>query len=234
MTGSWALVGWLLLLLGLSGKASLTRTRGFLRRLAPSPLHTPRPHLSDAAPPSLYSTPRPRPSTAAPRSLCSAVPILALPSPNLDEIGRICRISRDIQPQLLVGHAGRTNELLVGIRPTAPLKMAPNPLDSACLLLAARVQTATTSRRQAYYAKKQYRGMKQARRCARRPATALIVALTEHRGRLDRACRLSVDNWLCVDGDEPLVVASIAARDEPCVCAGDGALHLLSPLAIRE
>uniref|UniRef100_N1R4L5 Uncharacterized protein n=1 Tax=Aegilops tauschii TaxID=37682 RepID=N1R4L5_AEGTA len=230
MTGSWALVGWLLLLLGLSA----LQEREVSSVASPPALCTPRALISQ--------TPRPRPSTrrrapvppAPPRPLCPAVPTLALPSPNLDEIGRICRISRDIQPQLLVGHAGRTNELLVGIRPTAPLKMAPNPLDSACLLLAARVQTATTSRRQAYYAKKQYRGMKQARRCARRPATALIVALTEHRGRLDRACRLSVDNWLCVDGDEPLVVASIAARDEPCVCAGDGALHLLSPLAIRE
>nr|XP_040253878.1 uncharacterized protein LOC109785622 [Aegilops tauschii subsp. strangulata] len=168
----------------------------------------PHPHPSAAAPQSLCSPPCPRPSTATPRSLRSAVPVLALPSPNLDEIDRICRISHDIQPQLLVGHAGRTNkllvghagstdELLVGIRPTAPLKTAPSPLDSACVLLAAWVQTATTSRRQAYCAKKRYRGMKQARRCARRPATALIVALTEHRGRLDRVCRLSVDSWLC-------------------------------------
>uniref|UniRef100_A0A453BJ54 Uncharacterized protein n=1 Tax=Aegilops tauschii subsp. strangulata TaxID=200361 RepID=A0A453BJ54_AEGTS len=55
------------------------------------------------------------------------------------------------------------------------------------------VQTATASRRQVYCTEKRYRGMKQASRCARRPATALIVALTEHRGRLDRACPPPVD-----------------------------------------
>uniref|UniRef100_N1QTH6 Uncharacterized protein n=1 Tax=Aegilops tauschii TaxID=37682 RepID=N1QTH6_AEGTA len=60
-----------------------------------------------------------------------------------------------------------------------------------------RVQTATTSRRQVYCAEKRYRGMKQASRHARLPATALIAALTEHRGWLDRACRPPVDAWLC-------------------------------------
>ncbi|KAM3328758.1 hypothetical protein ACQJBY_026096 [Aegilops geniculata] len=66
--------------------------------------------------------------------------------------------------------------------------------------------------------------MKQASRCVWRPATALIVALTEHRGRLDRACRPPVDAWLCESemnpGSSPLQPgqSSAGAGDEACVC----------------
>ncbi|XP_044361764.1 uncharacterized protein [Triticum aestivum] len=208
--------------------------------------------------------PRPRPSARrrAPRSYASRLdpslhrrapvhPLLgARPRSTIAESGRDRENPPDLAEllvvhagrtnELLVGHAGSTDELLIGVRPTAPLKTAPSPLDNALLLLAARVQTATASRRQVYCTEKRYRGMKQASRNARRPATALIIALTEYRGQLDRACRPLVDTWLCEmemnPGSSPLPPGQsyTDAGDEPCVCDGDDALHLLSPVAIKQ
>ncbi|XP_044323791.1 uncharacterized protein [Triticum aestivum] len=66
-----------------------------------------------------------------PPSIYSAVPVLDLRSPNPDEIGRFHPISRQTQPQLLVGHAGSTDELLIDVHPAAPPTTVPSLLDSA-------------------------------------------------------------------------------------------------------
>ncbi|KAI5006713.1 hypothetical protein ZWY2020_033956 [Hordeum vulgare] len=66
----------------------------------------------------------PIPLLFAPLSLRSAVPMLSPPSPNLDKIDMIHRISGDTRLQLLVGHAGSTDELLFNVNPTDLLSLA--------------------------------------------------------------------------------------------------------------
>ncbi|XP_037474056.1 uncharacterized protein LOC119350223 [Triticum dicoccoides] len=105
-----------------------------LRRTPPLRRH-PRPPETSLEPAGFFRAapfrPRAPIPSLPPPSIHSAVPVLDLRSPNPDEIGRIHPISRQTQPQLLVGHAGSTNELLIDVHPAAPPTTVPSLLDSA-------------------------------------------------------------------------------------------------------